>query len=181
MTEVAVLGCGMISGAYAPTIAEFDHLDLVACADLDPARATEVAERHGIPQVPSIEELLAHPTVEVIVNLTPASAHEAVIRSILEAGKHAFSEKPLGVDRAGAGALVDLAAERGLALGLCAGHLPGHGTADRGGRHRRRGHRDTDRRDRVRDGRRARALASRARRSSTSAGRGPSSTWGRTT
>ncbi len=117
MTEVAVLGCGMISGAYAPTIAEFDHLDLVACADLDPARATEVAEKHGIPQVPSIEELLAHPTVEVIVNLTPASAHEAVIRSILEAGKHAFSEKPLGVDRAGAGALVDLAAERGLRLG----------------------------------------------------------------
>jgi predicted dehydrogenase len=117
VTEVAVLGCGMISGAYAPTIAEFDHLDLVACADLDPARATEVAERHGIPQVPSIEELLAHPTVEVIVNLTPASAHEAVIRSILEAGKHAFSEKPLGVDRAGAGALVDLAAERGLRLG----------------------------------------------------------------
>lgn len=117
MTEVAILGCGMISGAYAPTIAEFDHLDLVACADLDAERASEVAERHGIPQVLSIEELLAHPSVEVVVNLTPASAHEAVIRAILEAGKHAFSEKPLGVDRAGAGALVDLAAERGLRLG----------------------------------------------------------------
>ena len=117
MTEVAILGCGMISGAYAPTIAEFDHLDLVACADLDPARATEVAERHGIPQVCTVDELLAHPSVEVIVNLTPASAHEAVIRAILESGKQAFSEKPLGVDRAGAGALVDLAAGRGLRLG----------------------------------------------------------------
>ena len=51
------------------------------------------------------------------MNLTPASAHEAVIRAILEAGKHAFSEKPLGIDRAGAGAVVDLAAEGGLRLG----------------------------------------------------------------
>ena len=71
VTEVAILGCGMISGAYAPTIAEFDHLDLVACADLDPDRAAEVAERHGIPQVCTIDELLAHPSIEVIVNLTP--------------------------------------------------------------------------------------------------------------
>jgi predicted dehydrogenase len=117
VTEVAILGCGMISGAYAPTIAEFDHLGLVACADLDPARATEVAERHGIPQVCTVDELLVHPSVEVIVNLTPASVHETVIRAILESGKHAFSEKPLGVDRAGAGALVDLAADRALRLG----------------------------------------------------------------
>ena len=117
VTNVALLGCGMISGAYAPTIAEFDHLDLVACADVDPARATEVAERHGIPEVCTIDELLAHPEVEVIVNLTPASAHEAVTRAILEAGKAAYSEKPLGVDLTGAQALVDLAAQQGLRLG----------------------------------------------------------------
>ena len=117
MTNVAILGCGMISGAYAPTIAEFAHLDLVACADVDPARATEVAERHGIPEVCTIDELLAHPEVEVIVNLTPASAHEAVTGAILEAGKAAYSEKPLGVDLTGAQALVDLAAQQGLRLG----------------------------------------------------------------
>ena len=117
MTDVAILGCGVISRAYAPTIAEFEHLDLVACADIDPARASEVAERHAVPAVCTVDELLAHPTVEVVVNLTPASAHEAVSRSILDSGKHAFSEKPLGVDRDGAGTLVDLASERGLRLG----------------------------------------------------------------
>ena len=117
MTNVALLGCGMISGAYAPTIAEFDHLDLVACADVDPVRAAEVAERHGIPEVCTIDELLAHADVEVIVNLTPASAHEAVTGAILEAGKAAYSEKPLGVDLTGAQALVDLAAQQGLRLG----------------------------------------------------------------
>jgi predicted dehydrogenase len=117
VTNVAILGCGMISGAYAPTIAEFDHLDLVACADVDPARATEVAERHGIPEVCTIDELLAHADVEVIVNLTPASAHEAVTGAILEAGKAAYSEKPLGVDLTGAQALVDLAAQQDLRLG----------------------------------------------------------------
>jgi predicted dehydrogenase len=117
VTNVAILGCGVISGGYAPTIAEFDHLDLVACADLDPARATEVAERHGIPEVCTVEELLAHPGVDLVVNLTPAAVHEVVTRAILESGKAAFSEKPLGVELTGAQALADLAAERGLRLG----------------------------------------------------------------
>jgi predicted dehydrogenase len=117
VTNVAILGCGMISGAYAPTIAEFGHLDLVTCADVDPARATDLAERNGIPETCTIEELLAHPDVDLVVNLTPATAHEAVTRSILEAGKAAFSEKPLGADLAEAKSLVDLATERDLRLG----------------------------------------------------------------
>jgi predicted dehydrogenase len=117
VTNVAILGCGMISGAYAPTIAEFDHLDLVACADVDPARATDLAERHGVPETCTIDELLAHPDVDLIVNLTPATAHEAVTRSILESGKAAFSEKPLGADLAEAQGLVDLADSTGLRLG----------------------------------------------------------------
>lgn len=117
MTNVAIVGCGMISAAYAPTIAEFAHLDLVACADADPERSAAVAASHGIPKACTVEELLDDPGVEVVVNLTPASAHEAVTRSILEAGKSVFSEKPLGIEFAGGQALVDLATERDLRLG----------------------------------------------------------------
>ena len=117
MTGVAILGCGMISNAYAPTIQEFPHLDLVACADVDVARATALAEKHGIPLGCSVDELLARDDVDIVVNLTPAAVHVPVTRSILESGKSAFSEKPLGSDVEGARGLVDFAAERGLRLG----------------------------------------------------------------
>ena len=43
----------------------------------------------------TVEEILADPEVDVIVNLTVPAAHYDVSRRILEAGKHAYSEKPL--------------------------------------------------------------------------------------
>ena len=46
---------------------------LVACADVVPARATEVAERHGIREVCTLDALLADPEIDAIVNLTPPS------------------------------------------------------------------------------------------------------------
>ena len=116
-TNVAILGTGMISEAYAPTIREFPHLELVACADLDPNRAVALAEKHAIREACGVDELLARDDVDVVVNLTPASAHVPVTRAILEAGKSAFSEKPLGSDVEGARSLVELAAARGLRLG----------------------------------------------------------------
>jgi hypothetical protein len=39
---------------------------------------------------------LADPTIGAVVNLTPPLAHDRD-RAVLEAGKAAFSEKPLGV------------------------------------------------------------------------------------
>lgn len=117
MTDVAIVGCGAISRAYAPSIAAYDHLDLVACADLEPARAARLAEKHGIPRACTVDEVLADPTIDVVVNLTPPLAHEPITRAILESGRHAYSEKPLGTDLTAARGLVSLAAERGLRLG----------------------------------------------------------------
>ncbi len=51
------------------------------------------------------------------MNLTPPLAHAAVIRAVLEAGKAAFSEKPLGVELDEGSALVDLANAAGIRLG----------------------------------------------------------------
>lgn len=117
MSKVAILGTGMISGAYAPTIREFPHLDLVACADVDADRAAAFSETHGIPGASSVDDLLARDDIDIVVNLTPASVHVPVTRAILESGKSAFSEKPLGSDLESARSLVDLAAQRGLRLG----------------------------------------------------------------
>jgi predicted dehydrogenase len=94
--RVGVLGCGNISDTYLTRSAEFDALDVVACADLDQARAEAQAARYGVRAL-SPEDLLADPGIDLVINLTPPTTHAAVGRAVLEAGKHLYTEKPLGV------------------------------------------------------------------------------------
>ncbi len=64
----------------------------------------------------TLDGLLADPTINYVLNLTPADAHENITRACLEAGKSVYSEKPLAASLEGADALIALAAERGLLL-----------------------------------------------------------------
>jgi predicted dehydrogenase len=115
-THVAIVGCGVISGAYAHTLSQLDFMQLVACADQLPDRAQSLAGRHQA-RPTSFDEVLADPGIDVVVNLTPPQAHAGVTRRGLEAGKAVFSEKPLGIGFAEGAGLVEVAAERALRLG----------------------------------------------------------------
>lgn len=115
--RIGVIGCGVISRAYAEKIKALPDLELVACADLDVERAQDLATRYGAPLVLTPEALVEHPDVDVVLNLTVPVAHGAVSRSALRAGKHVYSEKPLALDFADGRALVDLARGRSLRLG----------------------------------------------------------------
>ncbi len=113
----AVVGCGMISDAYLSTmINKFDILDVVGCCNRSPAKAHEKARKYGI-RVLTMEEILADPSIELVVNLTTPQAHYAVIKQLLEAGKHVYTEKVLAVELQHAAELVSLADQRSLYLG----------------------------------------------------------------
>jgi predicted dehydrogenase len=114
--NVGVVGCGVISRHYAENAHAFDSFELVACADLDRAAAERLAAEHGL-TVATVDQLVADPSVDVILNLTPPAVHVAVIREALAAGKHVYSEKPLATTAAEAGELVAEAERRGLRLG----------------------------------------------------------------
>ena len=85
----------------------------MACADVAPPGPQKSRHRQGIPEVRTLDELLAHPEVERGREPDAAARLTRRHRAVLEAGKAAFSEKPLGVDLAEAQALVDLAAPAG--------------------------------------------------------------------
>jgi predicted dehydrogenase len=114
---IGIVGCGNIASAYAADIATYPELRLVATADIDLARATAVAAAHGARAYGSLDELLADPEVETVVNLTVHHAHHAVTRQALESGRHVYSEKPLALTPGEAHELVALAESRGLRLG----------------------------------------------------------------
>jgi len=116
VTRVAIVGCGVISRAYAHTMRKLGNISLAACVDDLPGRAEELATEFGA-TASTLEAVLEDPTIDVVVNLTPPLAHAAVVGAVLDAGKAAFTEKPLGVELAEGAAVVDLANARGLRLG----------------------------------------------------------------
>jgi len=115
--RVAIVGCGVIAPTYAKTISEFGHLELVACADILPERAAKLAADHPTAKATTLEGVLEDPEIDTVVNLTPPTEHPAVTRATLEAGKAAYSEKPLDLRISDGHELVGLAEGRGLRLG----------------------------------------------------------------
>jgi len=115
--KTAVVGCGVISDAYLNTmINKFKILDVVCCCDLDAEKAKAKAQKYGI-RVLTIEEILADDSIEIVVNLTTPMAHYLVIKQLLEAGKHVYTEKVLSVELGHAAELVKIADQKNLYLG----------------------------------------------------------------
>ncbi len=114
--KIGIIGCGMISDWYFRAAKRFAMIDVSACADLDEVLAGRKGAQYGIRPVP-VDRMLADPDIELAVNLTPPKAHGAVTRKILLAGKHVYSEKPLGLDLSEAKAVLTLAEAKGLRVG----------------------------------------------------------------
>jgi predicted dehydrogenase len=116
--RIGLIGTGTISGIYLTNARDrFADLEVVAVADLVRERAEEKAREFGIPAVLSVDELIAHPEIDTVLNLTIPAAHYDIAKRAILAGKHAFAEKPLAVDPADGRELVTLAAEHGVRIG----------------------------------------------------------------
>jgi predicted dehydrogenase len=114
---IGIIGAGVISEIYLKNCIEvFDNLNPIGIADLVPERAQARAEQFGVTAM-TVDQLLAHPQIEIVIDLTIPAAHGDVARQVLEAGKSAYNEKPLAITREDAIALVALAAEKGLLIG----------------------------------------------------------------
>ena len=126
--KVGVVGCGNVSSVYFEHInTRYKVIDVVACADLLRERSQGAADRFGIPNVLSTEELMAYPQVELVLNLTNPDSHAEVSLSAIDAGKHVYSEKPLAVRREDGQAILDSAAAKGLMVGCAPDTVLGAG------------------------------------------------------
>ncbi|WP_353115205.1 Gfo/Idh/MocA family oxidoreductase [Microbacterium sp.] len=124
---VGFIGTGMISDTYLSHLRSFPDVRVLALGDLDTARAAAQAEKHGVPVSGTPEDVLAHPEVEIVVNLTIPAAHVPVSLAAIAAGKHVWSEKPIGVDRASARELLARAEDAGLRVGIAPDTVLGPG------------------------------------------------------
>ena len=116
MLGIGIIGCGNISAAYLRLAPLFRGLQVRAVADVNMAAAAARGAEFGV-VAQSVDDLLANPAVDVVINLTIPDAHFGVTKAILQAGKHAYSEKPLVLSLAEGLELRDLAAGKGLSVG----------------------------------------------------------------
>lgn len=113
---VGIIGCGYISTSYLRLAPLFKALKPVAVADINMDAARARAAEYNV-RAETVDDLLKASDVDVIVNLTIPEVHFAVTKRILEAGKHAYSEKPLVLTLAEGEELRELAASKGLSIG----------------------------------------------------------------
>lgn len=119
ITKIAMIGVGAISGIYLKNITEtFKQIKLIGVCDLVRERAEKAQEEYNVPKLyETMHDAFADPDVDIVLNLTRPYEHFEVTKAALEAGKHVYSEKPLGASWEEGLQLANLAKEKGLHIG----------------------------------------------------------------
>jgi predicted dehydrogenase len=110
--RVGIIDAGYISAAYLRAAHFCEQMEIVVCADLNPAAAEAHAREFGI-RSSSVEALLEDGSVDLVLNLTLPQAHVPVGLRAVDAAKHVYSEKPLGLSAAEAKSLLEAAHSHG--------------------------------------------------------------------
>ncbi len=124
--NLGIIGVGAISAQYLANLPQLSQLNLVAVADLDLTRAQAVADEHGV-RACSVDDLLADPAVDTVLNLTIPAAHAPIALRAIAAGKNVYGEKPLAVTTAEARDVLAAAEEAGVLVGCAPDTVLGTG------------------------------------------------------
>lgn len=117
--KVGMVGVGVISGIYLENITKvFKDIEIVGVCDLIKEKAEKAVKEYQIPKIyDTMYDLFADEEIDIVLNLTRPYEHFEVTEAALLAGKHVYSEKPLGATLEEGQKLVALAEEKGLLIG----------------------------------------------------------------
>lgn len=125
--NIGIIGAGVISTVYLRNLTtRWDHVRVVAIADIVPEAAQRQADAFGILALP-VDDLITHPDVDIVLNLTIPAAHAEVALLAISNGKSVYSEKPLALTREDGQAILDAAREKGVLVGCAPDTFMGAG------------------------------------------------------
>lgn len=111
--RIAIVGCGHICHQYGTHIQTYPGvLEIAGATDLDLERAVDFCSKYGGNPYKNFEEILADPSVDIVVNLTIHHAHFDLNSRALKAGKHVFTEKPMALTYAQSKELCEIARQQ---------------------------------------------------------------------
>lgn len=124
---VGLIGAGNISDQYLTHLTSFPDVRVLAIGDILEDRARAQAEKYGVPRAGGVDVVLGDPDIEIVVNLTIPAVHVEVSEAIIAAGKHVWTEKPIGIDREESQRLLSTADAAGLRVGVAPDTVLGPG------------------------------------------------------
>jgi predicted dehydrogenase len=114
LPRAAVVGTGFIGLVHVDALRRLG-IEITGIVGSSPERVREKARTQPLPEpYESFEAMLADARVDVVHITSPNHLHHPQAKAALEAGKHVICEKPLGMDSAETGELVELARSSGL-------------------------------------------------------------------
>ncbi len=117
--SMAVVGVGYFGRFHAEKISQLPNAKLIAVADIDAKRATEMGNLFGVDAVTDYRDLLGE--VDAVSVVVPTSEHYQVASAFLEHGTDVLVEKPMTSDLVSARKLMEIARSRERILQV--GHL----------------------------------------------------------
>lgn len=120
---LALVGAGMAAKPHAAALKEVsDRIDVRGVFARRPEARAAFASEHGFPEVESLEALVADPSVEAALIITPPNARTDIVGAFAAAGKHVLSEKPLERTEPAARTIVETCERAGVTLGVMFQH-----------------------------------------------------------
>src|ERR1019366_1646906 len=107
---IGIIGCGLIGQKRAKALGEGR---LIACADINLAKASALAGSSGAKVFSDWRGLLALPEVDIVVIATLHDSLADITLAAIEAGKHVLVEKPAARNPAELEPVMAAAKERG--------------------------------------------------------------------
>jgi predicted dehydrogenase len=115
----AVAGTGFIGPVHVEALRRAG-IQVAGILGSSPEKSRATAERLGLPRgYSSMVELLSDQSVDAVHLATPNRLHFEQAAAVLGAGKHVLCEKPLAMNSAETGKLVEIARKSGRAAGVC--------------------------------------------------------------
>ena len=112
-----ILAPGMIAARFAEDLHASTRQVLVGVASRSRERASEFAQRHGVPRVhDSYEALVADPDIDAVYVASPHSEHQRQTLLAIGAGKHVLVEKAFARNAAEARSMLSAARAHGVTL-----------------------------------------------------------------
>ncbi len=116
--RVGIIGCGRISVMHLMPASVLPQAELVACCDIDEARAKTTSEEYKIVAYTNYEEMIEKEDLDAVHICLPHCLHIPVAKYALERGIHVLSEKPMSIAYDEAKSAVELAQKRGVQYGV---------------------------------------------------------------
>lgn len=113
-----IVGCGAASIPVCEAISASHLTELADVYDVNQDLANDISQRFQVRRMETLEALLADSTVDVVYVAVPHHLLASLTRQVLEAGKHAMTEKPLAISLEEIDGLIKLSTEQQVALGV---------------------------------------------------------------